>query len=216
MGAILARAELRNRAVGFPSIRLPGGPLLRPRYLLRHTFGGSNLTPSDLGPAFEAAAGTPVVNGGALSAADATTLIVRTTPLAANLTVEARINFGNSAGTTRAFYVQPRHLEAAGDAVRARLDRTAQTLTIVRLDGFVATTLATAGSLSLADDTEYVLRFAVKGSRLYAEACTGAGALIASATVTEPLYASQVGMRVALFDNVASPTIQVDDLQVWA
>lgn len=38
MGAVLPSAVLTNRAVGLPALRLPGGPLVRPRYLLRDTF----------------------------------------------------------------------------------------------------------------------------------------------------------------------------------
>ena len=182
---------------------------------LRHTFSGASLTPSDLGPAFEVAGGTATVSGGVLAQADATTLIVRTTPLAANVVVQAKVNFGNSAGTARAVYVQPRHTEATGNAVRARLDRTAQTLTIARLDAFTATTLATVGSLSLADSTWYTLRFSCSGSTLRAQAFTADGTLVAEAVVTEPLYVAQVGIRVALFDNVASPQVTIDDLLVW-
>lgn len=186
----------------------------RRRLILRHTFSGASLTPSDLGPALVGAGGTAVVSGGVLAQGDSTTLVLLATNLGADIIAQARVNFGNSAGATRALQIQAR-FASAGNYVRVFLSRSGDSLTIQRADAFANTTLASVGSLGLADSTHYWLRFRLSGSRLEALTSTDGSTFTSRVVVTEPLYATNRDLRLVLQDGAASPTITVDDLLVW-
>ena len=67
----------------------------------------------------------------------------------------------------------------------------------------------------MTDSTDYWLRFAAIGSRLEAWTSTNGTSWTSRAVVSETTYMSQRGFSIRLVDNVANPTITVDDLLVW-
>lgn len=181
---------------------------------LRHTFSGASVTPSDLGPSFTTVSGTPVVSGGVLSKAGASNLILAAPINASNATVQARVNFGNSAGTDRRIGLALRR-DDSNNMIEGLLYRTGGNVHIVRRDAGAATILADVGGLGFADSTDYWLRVVMRGSRIELLTSTNGTTFVSRAVVTETLYASNTGMRLLLTDDVSSPTAQADDLLVW-
>lgn len=184
------------------------------RYLLRHTFSGASLTPSDQGPAFSTISGTPSVTGGVLTKVGASLLGVAVTVGTANAAIQAKVNFGNSAGSSRRVGLSLRR-DGSNNMIEAMLYRTGGNVQIIRRDAGAATILADVGGLGTADSTDYWLRLTVAGSRLEALTSTDGSTFTSRAVVTEPLYTANTGVRVLLDDDAASPTITVDDLLVW-
>lgn len=181
--------------------------------VLRHTFSGASLTPSDLGPSFSTSSGTPTVSGGVLGMG-AINATIYAAGLAANITVQAKVNFGNSAGADRRFEIQARASAANGNTVSAVLFRSSNSIVVWRRDAGSATTLATVSSAGLLDSTNYWVRFVLRGSNLEVLTSTDGTTFTSRVTVTESTYAANTGLALKLDDN-GTGTITVDDLLVW-
>lgn len=184
------------------------------RYLLRHTFSGASLTPSDLGPSLTAATGTPSVSGGVLGMAASNPITVFAAGLAANLVIQARVNFGNSAGADRRVEIQARASAADANTVSAVLYRSNNQILIWRRDAGTATTIATLNSAGLIDSTDYWVRFVLRGSSLEVLTSTDGATFTSRLTATESTYATNTGLALRANDN-GTQTIIVDDLMVW-
>ncbi len=184
----------------------------RRRYLLRHTFSGASLTPSDQGPSFTTASGTPVVSDGVLSMGSNFSIFA--SGLAANVVVQAKVNFGGSAGSDRRVEIQARASAANANTVSAVLSRSSNSIVIWRRDGGTATTLATLNSAGLSDSTNYWVRFVLRGSALEVFTSTDGATFTSRVTATEATYATNTGLALRLDDN-GTRTITVDDLLVW-
>jgi len=205
---------LTDRRTGLPSVRFAGAPLLRPRYLLRHTFSGAGLTPSDQGPSLSVESGTANISGGVVAPSSATALeIANYASVAVNAVWEARFNFGNSAGTARIFYMRIR--QNGNDSVWVRHDRTNDRIRIDRIDNSVVTQVGVKNAAGLADSTWYVTRVIAQGDsyRVLFGPDTGALSEIIAATFSG--FSTNGGLGVILADNVASPTLQLDRYEVW-
>lgn len=186
-----------------------------PRYLLRHTFSGAALAPSDLGPPFTVNGGVAAVSGGVLAAKANGSTTLDAVTLAANIVAQCRVNFGNSIGTDRRFEIQARASAANGDTISAVLHRTSGNVQIWRRDAGTATVLGTQ-AVTVADSTDYWLRLIVRASRIELLTSTDGLVFVSRLVVTEATYAANTGLAIRLTDNVASPTIIADDLMVWA
>lgn len=180
--------------------------------VLRHTFSGASLAPSDQGPSFSTSVGTPAVSGGVLSMGSNFTIYAA--GLAANLVVQARVNFGNSAGADRRFEIQARASAANADTVSAVLYRSSNAIVIWRRDAGTATAIATLNSAGLLDSTDYWIRFVLRGSNLEVLTSTDGTTFTSRVTATESTYATNTGLALKLDDN-GTRTITVDDLLVW-
>lgn len=183
------------------------------RYLLRHTFSGAALTPSDLGPALTTNYGTVIVSGGVLSFGVANVgLFVPN--IGANIVAQVRVNFGNSAGGDRRVSIQARASAMSGNVVEAVLYRSSDQIALWRRDAGAVTVLASSGALSLADSTDYWLRLVLRGSNLEVLTSTDGTTFTSRITHSEPLYVANTGLGIKIDDN-GTQTIIVDDLMVW-
>ena len=183
-------------------------------YLLRHTFSGASLTPSDLGPSFEANANLPVT-GGVLTKSGSGSQQTKAPGVGANVVAQMRVNFGNSAGTDRRAQLRVRRdAGATGDFIQVQLDRTLGNVVLHRSDANSLTTLGSA-SVTLADSTNYWVWISAVGSRLQVFTSTDGAAWTSRITATESAYVTNQAVEIRLVDNVASPTLTIDDLLFW-
>lgn len=184
---------------------------------LRHTFSGASLTPSDLGPNLTAESGTPSVSGGVVKASSATTLEIgyKAANLAINATHDVWLNFGNSAGTSRVFYVRLRRHPSTDNSLWVRISRSSDQIRLDKIVDGVITTVATQDSAGIADSTDYLARVVASGTSIRVLFGTSVATLTEriAATVTE--HTSNGGIGLILADNVASPTLHVDRYEVY-
>lgn len=184
------------------------------RYLLRHTFSGASLTPSDQGPSLTVDSGTPIVSGGALTKTVSGNSGVRVDSLAVNAVIQAKVNFGGSSGSDRRAFLRLRDGGATGNRYEAALLRSGTTgLQINRRDNNAATQLGFS-AFGVVDNTDYWVRFVVRGSTFEAFSSTDGVTFTSRLVVTDSTYLYS-GIAVILIDNAVSPTLQVDDLLVW-
>lgn len=187
----------------------------RRRYLLRHTFGGAAVTPSDQGPGLTTVAGPAVVSGGRLATSGGNDCQLGITTLAANVAIQAKVNFGSSAGTNRRAFLRVRDDHAAANRYEAILYRTSTTgLQLNRRDAGAVTQLAFA-AISIVDSTDYWFRLVVVGNRLEGFFSTNGVTFVSMVVATDSTYPSVSGIQLLLQDNAVSPTIIADDLLVW-
>lgn len=184
------------------------------RYLLRHTFTDTLLTP-DYGPTLTLTSGTPVVSGGTMRKTNSSNSSISVSPLRIDVVAQVKFNFGNSVGTDRRGFVRLRNEGATGNRYDAVLYRSnTPGLEINRRDNNVVTQLGFA-AFTVADSTDYWVRFEVQGTRFEAWTSTDGIVFVSRLVVTDSTYLSYSGVEIVLVDNVASPTIQADDLMVW-
>jgi hypothetical protein len=215
MGAVLPSLTLSNRAVGLPSLRLPGGPLVRPRYLLRHTFSGASVTPSDLGPSLTTVSGPAVVSGGVLATSGGSDCQLGLTTLAVNVAMQVKVNFGGGAGTNRRVFLRARDDNAGATRYEAILYRSGTTgLEINRRTGGGPVPLGFS-AISIVDSTPYWFRFVAVGNRLEALFSTDGSTFVSKLVVTDATYPNVAGVQLLLQDNAVSPTLTADDFLIW-
>ncbi len=182
--------------------------------ILRHTFSGAGLTPSDQGPSLTANANL-VPSGGVLTLVGASGQETRASGVGANVVAQIKVNFGNSAGTDRRVRLRVRRDSGeTGNFIEAEISRTAGAVTLRRSDALSLTDLGSAG-LTVSDSTNYWLRISAVGSRLELLTSTDGATFTSRIVATEALYVTNRDVVIRLFDNVASPTLTVDDLLVW-
>ena len=99
----------------------------RRRYLLRHTFSGAAVTPSDQGPSLTTVAGPAVVSGGRLATSGGSDCQLGVPTLAVNVAIQVKVNFGNGAGTNRRAFLRARDDHAASNRYEAVLYRSGTT-----------------------------------------------------------------------------------------
>lgn len=190
------------------------GKSVKRRYLLLHTFSGASLTPSDLGPSFEANANLPVT-GGVLTKSGSGSQESRALGVGANVVAQIKVNFGNSAGTDRRAQLRIRRDAAStNDFIEVELSRTGGSITLRRVDAGSATNIGSA-AVTVADSTNYWVRISADGSRLEVFTSTDGAAWTSRITATESAYVTNQAVVLRLVDNVASPTLTIDDLLVW-
>lgn len=185
--------------------------------LLRHTFSGASVTPPDQGPSITTAAGTPSVSGGVLKNSDANQVNLRARTGAANLVVQWKTNFGNSAGTDRRAQIRVRH-NVGVSRYNFVLYRSSDLVKIQRFDSGTTTTDIASVAYAMANSTDYWCRAIANGSSLTLQVSTDGAAFTTIATATDSTYLTCPAgsdFEIDLIDNVASPTIQVDDLLIW-
>ena len=181
---------------------------------LRHTFSGASLTPSDLGPSFEANANLPVT-GGVLTKSGSGSQQTKALGVGANVVAQMKVNFGNSAGTDRRAQLRVRRDAGdTGDFFQVQLDRTLGNVVLHRSDANSLTSLGSV-SLTVSDSTNYWVRIAATGSRLEVSTSTDGATFTSLIVAADTAYPSNQAVEIRLVDNVASPTITVDDLLVW-
>ena len=183
---------------------------------LRHTFSGASLTPSDLGPNLRDTGVLATVGGGVLSKTSASACLIVAALAAPNLVVQWKTNFGNSAGADRRAQIRVRHT-AGVSRYNFVLYRSSNLVKIQRFDSGTTTTDLASVAYAMADSTNYWCRCIANGPRLELLVSTNGTTFTSLAAVTDTTYAAGSGedFEIDLIDNVASPTIQVDDLLVW-
>ena len=186
----------------------------RRRFVLRHTFSGAALTPSDLGPALGVSESAPSVSGGVMAMGASQPTGVFASGVGANLVAQMKVNFGNSAGADRRASIQIRASAYNGNVIEAVLHRTNDQIALWRRDAGAVTTLATVNSAGLADSTDYWLRIVARGNNLQVLTSTDGTTFTSRITYSEPLYGANTGLSIRLVDN-GTQTITVDDLRVW-
>ena len=186
----------------------------RRRLVLRHTFSGASLTPSDQGPSFSVSEFAPSVSGGVMAMGASQPIGVFASGVGANLVAQMKVNFGNSAGADRRASIQIRASAYNGNVIEALLSRSADQIALWRRDAGAVTTLAAVNSAGLADSTDYWLRIVASGSNLQVLTSTDGSAFTSRITYSEPLYVANTGLGIRLVDN-GTRTITVDDLRVW-
>lgn len=185
------------------------------RCLLRHTFSGASLTPSDQGPSFSTISGTASVGSGVLTKVGATNLEVRAHGLAANITYQARFNFGASAGANRRMLLRARQDASTGDnRFQLTINRVAGQLVLARVDSGTPTTIGSV-SVTIANSTDYWLRWVMRGSTHEVLFSTDGTTWSSQIVVTDATYTTQTSIGVFVIDDAASPTATIDDLLVW-
>lgn len=193
----------------------------RRRYLLRHTFSGASLTPSDLGPNLTTSIGTPVVSGGTLSKSGVGNLVVGTgtagAPIslgASNIVAQCRMNFGDSAATDRRVLLKCRS-DINGNVIEFGIHRLVGGGTGVQIGSRASGSLTVIGfqSATIADSTWYVFQARLFGTSLRALLGPDGGLLTEYLAATSGLYLSQAAIEAAIID--ANSTIQLSELEVW-
>lgn len=183
--------------------------------LLRHTFSGASLTPSDQGPAITTVSGTPSVSGGVLSKANATNVELKAVGLAANVIYQAKLNFGDSAATNRRMLLRARQDSGNGaDRFQLTLNRAANQIVLARVDAGTPTTIASV-SYTVNGSTNYWLRWVMNGSRHEVLISTDGVTFASQFTATDAAYVGQTAIGLFLIDDAVTPTCTVDDLLVW-
>lgn len=185
------------------------------RYLLRHTFSGASLTPSDQGPPLTAYYATPTVSGGVLVMDPASiTVGVWNASVGANVDAQVRVNFGNSAGASRRVLLQIRMSDVNDNTIEAVINRADDSLALWRRDASVVTVLAGVSSVGLQDSTDYWLRLRAVGNQIEVFTSLNGTTWTRQMTVTEALYASNAGVGARLIDD-GTKTITLSDFVVW-
>lgn len=186
------------------------------RFLLRHTFSGAALTPSDQGANLRDTGTLAVVSGGVLTKTTASNCLIVAAIGAPNLVVQWKTNFGNSAGTDRRSQIRVRHTYGVS-RYNFMLYRSSNVVKIQRFDSGTTTTDLASVAYAMADSTNYWVRAIAAGPRLELLVSTDGTTFTSMAAVTDTTYAAGAGedFEIDLVDNVASPTILVDDLLVW-
>lgn len=184
------------------------------RYLLRHTFSGASLTPSDLGPAVSVSEFAPSVSGGVMAMGASQPTGIFASGVGANVVAQMRINFGNSAGADRRASIQIRASAYTGNVIEALLYRSSDQIALWRRDAGAVTVLAGVNSAGLADNTDYWLRIVARGSNLEVLTSTNGSTFTSRITYSEPLYVANTGLGIRVVDN-GTKTVTVDDLLVW-
>lgn len=183
--------------------------------VLRHTFSGASLTPSDQGPSLTTISGTASVTGGVLTKVGATNLEVRAHGLAANITYQAKFNFGASAGANRRMLLRARQDSGTGDnRFQLTINRVAGQLVLARVDAGTPTTIGSV-SVTINNSTDYWLRWVMRGSRHEVLLSTDGVSFASQIVVTDAAYSAQTTVGAFIIDDAASPTATIDDLMVW-
>lgn len=184
--------------------------------LLRHTFGGAAVTPSDQGPNLTDIGGIATVSGGVLSKTGAAASTLRARLGVANFVVQWKTNFGGSAGADRRSQVRVRHDTAASNRYNFVLYRSSNTLKIQRADAGVTVDLLDVPT-ALADSTNYWTRGVVRGNYLEILLSTDGVTWVSKGSVTDANYPTAPAgndFEINLVDN-GTTSITVDDLLVW-
>lgn len=185
----------------------------RRRFVLRHTFSGASLAPSDQGPSFGTSSGTPSVSGGVLTKVGTTTLEIYAVNVGSNIVMQAKVNFGNSDGAARRVQLRLRR-----DDVDAQnyftLIFTRTDLELSRRDSGVATQLAFT-SFATANSTNVWLRYSARGSRHEVWTSADGSTFTSRIVVTDAAYQTQTRIGALIVDNGTTSEVTIDDLLVW-
>lgn len=174
----------------------------RRRYLLRHTFSGASLTPSDLGPNLAVLSGAMSVGSGVLKNNGVANSRVGVA-LAANVVVESKFRFNSLSASS-----DIRHtLNVRSDLAVASYNN----LEIVagKSGGYIQvgsrassslTDISTVG-LAWSADTDYWMRVIARGSRIEVFTSTNGSAWTSRIVATSALYSSQTGVEARIQDS---------------
>ena len=178
----------------------------RRRYLLRHTFSGASLTPSDQGPNLAVLSGAMTVSGGTLKNNGVANSRAGVT-LAANVTLEAKFRFASTSASADQRVV----LNVRSDLVAASDNNLYNNLEVVASKtgayiqlgsraGGSLTDISTVG-LAWSADTDYWMRVVASGSRIEVLTSTNGTAFTSRIVATSALYPTQTGIEARIQDS---------------
>lgn len=170
--------------------------------LLRHTFSGSALTPSDQGPNLAVVAGAMTVSGGVLKNNGVANSRVGVA-LAANVVVESKFRFNSLSASSDIRLI----LNVRSDLAVASYNN----LEIVagKSGGYIQLGSRASGSLTdistvglaWSADTDYWMRVIPRGSRIEVLTSTTGSAWTSRIVATSALYPSQTGVEARIQDS---------------
>lgn len=192
------------------------------RYLLKHSFSGNTLAPSDLGPSLSAIIGAAIPSGGVLRHNGLPNYLVGANVGASNLVIQARFRFDalSIAGDIRAILKLRSNLlnDASDNSVEATLSRSGGSISLGTRASGVFSSLGSVG-LAFSDGVDYWLRVVARGTSLELLTSTDGVNFTSRLTGTSALYLTQTGVEIRVQDggsdgNGANACI-ADDLLVW-
>ena len=170
--------------------------------LLRHTFSGASLTPSDLGPNLAVLSGAMTVSGGTLKNNGVANSRAGVT-LAANVTLEAKFRFAStsaSADQRVVLNVRSDLAVASYNNLEVVASKTGAYIQLGSRAGGSLTDISTVG-LAWSADTDYWMRVVASGSRIEVLTSTNGTAFTSRIVATSALYPTQTGIEARIQDS---------------
>ena len=174
----------------------------RRRFVLRHTFSGASLTPSDQGPNLAVLSGAMSVAGGVLKnngVANSRAGVA----LAANVRQEAKFRFASTSASADQRVVLNVRSDLAASSYNNLEAVASKTGAYIQLGSRASGSLTDISTVGLAwsADTDYWMRVVVSGSNLQVLTSTDGTTFTSRIVATSALYPTQTGVEVRIQDS---------------